>query len=92
MGLGALRPELSFLLHIDDDELAQGLIPNFESRRSIHLVPIVDLISPKFWETTHRNQSSNESCPKGTLLNTTSAGLILLAQKHPLFQQLLRSA
>jgi hypothetical protein len=92
MGLGALRPELSFLLYIEDDSFSQGLIPNFESRHSIQLVPIRDIVSERFWTRPHFNQYSKEDCPKGTMLNTTTAGLIALAQKHSLFGDLLRNA
>lgn len=82
--LVGLRPELSFILKIDSEELINDIVANEESSSSISLIEIKKLEDPRFW--TYDND------PKDlTRLNCTSAGLFELARKSNIYQKCLKN-
>lgn len=88
--LVGLRPELSFIMKIDDDSIIQDIIGNEESSHSINFIDIREMEKPEFWVYNKKNSNPNEEKATDLMkLNCTSAGLFELARNSRIYQSCL---
>lgn len=77
--LVSLRQELCFVLKVDDEDFADYLASNYESKTAIHLVDIRNLEKESFWVEGQRDDLA--------ILNCTSAGLFEQARNSHIYKE-----
>lgn len=85
--LVGLRPELCFIMLIENEDIVSNIIANEESAAGIHFISIKNLEDPDFWVDAHG--SSFDDLAK---LNCTSAGLFELARNNRIYEDCLKTA
>lgn len=82
--LVGLRPELCFLMKIDNIDLVNDITCNEESDKQIHLIDIRSMEKKSFWQGKKNNYDDLAK------FNCTSAALFELARQSSLYQECLK--
>lgn len=83
--LVGLRPELCFLMKIDDSHLVSEVTCNEESDKQIHFVDICNMEKNKFWKYTKDGKTYDDLVK----FNCTSAALFELARSSDIYKSCL---